>query len=89
MTLLATRVTVADTATLIRQADADGVSLIVRNPAEGKTVDLGDSEVTSGEGFELVAGEERAIDLAPGESLYGICEALAEQAVQVLVNRVG
>lgn len=36
------------------------------------SVFLGDSAVTTGNGFELAAGEEEVVGLDPGETLYAV-----------------
>jgi hypothetical protein len=86
MAITASRVTVTTSATLIAASDADGSSVVVRNPVGGATVDVGPAAVASGSGFQLLAGESVALDLAPGETLYGIAGS-GTQAIHVLGSR--
>lgn len=52
-----------------------GESIVIKVPAGAATVYLGGSDVTAAaNNFPLAAGEEIAIDAAPGEVLYGVCE---------------
>lgn len=90
MAVSAASVTVATTATVLTSAESDdraGFSVLVKVPAEGATVYLGGSGVTTGAGYPLAEGEAMAFDLSPGESLFGIV-ASGTQAVNVLRSGV-
>ena len=86
MSVTASRVTVATTATLIATADADGQSVRVLVPTGGQTVSVGPSDVATTTGYDVVAGSSIALELAAGEKLYGIV-AGTTQVVHVLGNR--
>jgi hypothetical protein len=70
---------------LVGTSDDDsirGISAAVKN-AGAASIFLGPDDVTTATGYELAAGGELGIDLAPGEELYGIV-ATGTQAAQVL-----
>ena len=67
------RVTIADTATSIFEADIYGAGdFLVRNQDDTVSIFLGGSGVTDATGYELKAGESLSFDLFSGASLYGI-----------------
>lgn len=86
MAVTGARVTVGTTATLIAQADADGVSVAVRNADATVSADIGGSGVVSGAGYLLLAGSSVSFDLDAGESVYGIV-ASGSIVAHVLRNR--
>lgn len=78
------RVTVATTATLLYTAPTSGVCpaspacrVLVRNPST-VSVYVGDSGVTTANGFEIAAGDALGINVRSGESLYGIVAAATQ-----------
>ena len=83
------RVTVGITATLLagfpggHEAPPERMRVVVRNPTLGVDVDLGGPSVASGAGLLLTAGNETAIEISPGQELYGIV-ASGTQEVSVL-----
>lgn len=85
--ILPLRVTVGTTPVIIVSSDGDGVSALVRNRGAA-SIFVGDSPVTTSTGYELLPSDAMALDLAPGEVLYGISGS-AGQAVHVLRSRVG
>lgn len=87
MAATATRITVSTTATLLATGDVAGTSILLRVPAGGVTVSLGESDVTTSSGFDLTAGETLSIDLDVDEELYGIV-ATGTQSVHTLANHV-
>lgn len=69
------RITVATTATLIYTAPLSGTGrVLVRNPST-VSVYVGPAGVTTGTGFEIVAGDSLGINLSYGDTLYGIVAA--------------
>jgi hypothetical protein len=83
------RVTVTTSATLLYTAPTSGVCpnspacrVLVRNPST-VSVYVGDSGVTTANGFEIAAGDALGINVRSGESLYGIVAA-ATQVVQTV-----
>lgn len=85
MAISSAQVSVTTSATLLSSAETDdraGSSLALTNGGDA-AVFLGASGVTTGTGFGLAAGASMALDLQPGESLYGIV-ASGTQAVSVL-----
>jgi hypothetical protein len=70
--IVATRVTVATTATLLYTAATGGSNVLIRNPAGGASVYLGAAAVTTATGFELVAGDAVTLPLGPSDPVYGI-----------------
>lgn len=78
-----TRVTVATTATLLYTAPNSSVGrVLVRNPST-VSVYVGDINVTTANGFEIVAGDALGINLFNGDKLYGIVAA-ATQVVYMI-----
>jgi hypothetical protein len=68
-------VTTAATRLVTSRVGAWGASsILVRNRGDD-AVYLGDSEVTAITGYQLDATEAVSVDLASGDSLYGISEA--------------
>lgn len=83
------RVTVATTATLLYTAPSSGVCpaspacrVLVRNPST-VSVYVGDSGVTTANGFEIAAGDAFGFNLRSGDTLYGIVAA-ATQVIQTV-----
>lgn len=67
------QVSVGETATVIVASDATEHRRVwVHDPTGGASVFVGDSTVTTSNGFELEAGESQSFDIEPGEALYGI-----------------
>lgn len=65
------------------QAYGTGPSrLVVKAPAE--TLFVGPAGVTAGTGYPVAANAELALDLAPGEQLFGIIAGGVAQTVKVL-----
>lgn len=85
MPVAAERVTVADTATEIIEADIDGASYAVSN-RDADSVFLGGDDVTDTTGYELGAGESLGVRLDQGDVLYGVT---ASGTARVDVLRVG
>ena len=80
MAVVGKRVSVGTTPTLIDSSPSAGdptigSSLLIRNRDASASVFLGASGVTTGTGYELLAGESLPLDMGRGESLYGICAA--------------
>lgn len=88
MAFVGERVAVGVAATVIASADADGITATVRNSDATAGVELGGSAVTALAGYTLPAGQSLTVDIAPGETLYGIVAA-ATVSVHVLRRRVG
>lgn len=57
-----------------------GESVVVQN-GTSVTVYLGGSTVTTASGFALAAGSTLAVDLADGETIYGVVEATTSSVV--------
>lgn len=77
MSLTTAQISVGTTATALSTEESDdrvGSSIVVTNTGEA-TVFLGSDEVTTATGYALAAGATMALDLNPGEFLYGIVEA--------------
>ena len=72
MSLIATRVTIGATASLIATGLTGASWVYVHAPAGGNTVYIGGSDVTTGTGFELPKGEVHEFWLAETDKLYGI-----------------
>lgn len=90
MAVTAERVNVTDVATALNPADSDsvsGTSVLLTNSDGTNAIDLGPSDVTSGGGYQLAAGDSVSVDLSSGETLYGIAAATVTVVVHVL--RVG
>lgn len=72
----ATRVSVGTTPTLLAKVgDAqtyESALVVVRNADDSSAVDVGPSDVASGEGFELEAGQSLSCTLDRNESLYAV-----------------
>lgn len=80
---LGRRVTVAATATLISQAsttNATSITVLVRNTDASVSMYLGSSTVTTGTGFELLAGASISITLTGVEALYAIVASSTARA---------
>lgn len=73
--LVASRVTVATTATLIYTAPARDGTVTIRNTDATASVYLGDVTVTTANGFELLAGAGVSLPMLKGEKVYGIVAA--------------
>jgi len=83
--VLAPRVTVATTATLIFTAPLAGVSrVLIRNPG-AVSVYVGPATVTTANGFEIAGGDAMAINLGYGDTIYGIVAA----STQVVYTIIG
>ena len=86
MALEGARVSVGTTPTLLSGSPGDSTSgsrITVRNPSATVAVDLGDSTVATGAGYELAAGAVATFTLDPEDPLYGVVVA-ATQSVHVL-----
>lgn len=73
----AERVDVGTEPTALNAADSDGMvsqEVLVKNRGAA-AVDLGPSEVTTGEGFELAAGDHVTVAVGPGEVLHAVAAA--------------
>jgi hypothetical protein len=72
------RITVATTATLIFTAQPAGTSrVLIRNPS-AVSVYVGPAGVTTATGFEIVAGDALGINLANGDTIYGVVAAATQ-----------
>lgn len=84
------QVSVGTTATLLSATETDdrsGSSIAVKVPSgAAAAVFVGKSDVTTATGFSVAVGESVALDLQPGEALYGI---VASGTVTVHVLRSG
>lgn len=90
MPIKSTHPTVGTSPTLLcdgtQATGADPRSCVVVNPTgSANTVYLGGADVSSSNGISLVAGATFAIDIGPGDSLYGI--AAGSTPVELLVTR--
>jgi hypothetical protein len=74
MAITGSRVSVAVAATALSTADADGSTVLVKN-AGSSSIFLGGAAVTIATGYELLAGESVAVQMAATETLYGIVAA--------------
>jgi hypothetical protein len=98
MTVQATSVTVATTATALNVAEPSVVlnglgvvmqrndamvTVLLRVPAGGVTVYVGGADVTTATGYPVAAGDALALDLAENEVVYGVV-ASSTQAVNVI-----
>jgi hypothetical protein len=87
MAVTSARVTVSTVAVALNTLETDvvaGSRLVVKNQDAANSVDLGDSSVTAGTGFELKAGLSVQIDMPKGEQLYAIRSNAADVRVDVL-----
>lgn len=74
-----TRVTVANTATLIFTAPQAGIArVLVRNPGTVSVYVGSDNAVTTANGFEIAAGDALGINLDNGRTLFGIVAAATQ-----------
>jgi hypothetical protein len=70
MAVTAERVTVETTAVALNPGSSAGTHLRITNGAV--VIDLGDSGVTAGTGFEVPADGELTVEIDPGDVLYAI-----------------
>ena len=77
------RVTVTDVATALNTADGSGQRLKLKNTGAG-IIDLGDSGVTDGNGYELANAAVLDVEVSPGDVLFGISASAASNVVEVL-----
>jgi hypothetical protein len=83
MAVTAERVTVADAAAVaLNTADTGGMTLHLVNGSAA--VDLGGSDVASGEGLELAAAGTLTVAIKPGDVLFAIAGTGDSSDVQVL-----
>lgn len=76
MTIAASQVTVADTATEIVAAVAAPTEVRLHNPAAGTDVFLGpNNSVTTSNGYQAEGGDSNTFRLWPGDALYAIVAA--------------
>lgn len=81
--VVVSRVTVGTSATLIYTAPIANMGrVVVRNPST-VSVYVGPSGVTTATGFEIAAGDALGINLALGDTLYGVVAA-ATQVVHTI-----
>lgn len=90
MPIKSTHPTVGTGATLlcdgIQATGADPRSVIVVNPTGSpRSVFVGGADVTTGNGITVIAGATFAMDIGPGDSLYGV--AAADTDIELLVTR--
>ena len=83
MSIAASRVTVAATATLIATGFNGASWVYVHAPSGGNTVYIGGSDVTAATGFELPKGAVHEFWLAETDKLYGIV-ATSTQPLMVM-----
>jgi hypothetical protein len=92
MTIQSAVVSVGTSATALSAAEgsgSDAVSVAVSVPSGGATVYVGGSDVTTGNGYPVAAGQSVVLNaIAPGERVYGIVAA-STQNVNVLRQGVG
>ena len=91
MALRSSRVTATTTRARIFQApawatSADPVPVIVTNRDAAQTAYLGGDDVTSANGFDLLAGESVTYDAMLGDDIWAVTGA-ATAALRVLVGR--
>jgi hypothetical protein len=75
MALKTAQVTVGTTPVLLTGPDLDhrdGSSIAVQAPSAAALYIGGDSTVSSSTGWLIAAGQTLALDLEPGESVYGV-----------------
>jgi len=88
MAISAQRLTISTIAVSLN-TDTDvsgGTKLLVKNTS-ANAADLGPSGVTAGTGFDLAGGATVAVELGPGEVLFGIRSAASDAMLSVL--RIG
>lgn len=87
MTVIGTRVQVTNVPTPLTLDESgdlvSGGSLLVSNSSVAN-LDLGGDGVATGEGFQLLAGDETSVDLKQDEVLYAVAAAAGPFEVQVL-----
>lgn len=83
MTVAASVISAATTATALHTADADGAEVALHNSGSA-TVFVGPSDLTTSTGFPLAAGATVSMRLSPAEAIYGIVASGTED-VSVLV----
>lgn len=79
MAVTSEQVSVADTAVALNteSGSVGGTKLVVTNRGSA-AVHLGDSTVTTSDGYELAAGETITVELSHGEQLFAIGDATAD-----------
>lgn len=87
MPLIAKKITIAATATLIHKATSNGCHIHIFSASGGQDVTLGPVDVTSTNGLLLSSSKNTDIDITvpPGDSLYGICASGQTHTVYVLI----
>lgn len=88
MAVVTSVVTVSTSATLLGTGGhsvQDLKTIIVRNDS-GSDLYVGGSDVTTANGMRVPTASSITIDLAPNDSLFGICSA-ATIPIQVLITR--
>lgn len=72
MAVTGRRQSVETTPELVCSAEGDdGISVVIRNKS-ADVCDIGGINVTVGAGFGLAQDEAVTIDMAPGETIYGV-----------------
>jgi hypothetical protein len=75
MTVKAAQITVGTIPVLLTGADLDhrdGSSIAIQAPAAANMYIGGDNTVSASTGWQVAAGQTLALDLEPGEPVYGV-----------------
>jgi hypothetical protein len=83
MAITAGRVTVSTSAVALNSASGGGERLVIFN-GSANAADLGPSTVTAGTGYSLPANASVAVELDPGDVVYGIRSAASDAVLSVL-----
>jgi len=83
----------SDSATLLTVPATDEIdyarslSISIQNLSDTNVVFLGDSTVTSSSyGYKIDASAEFAVDLAPGDEIYAVCDAEPTQVAIIWIQ---
>jgi hypothetical protein len=89
--LVARRVEVGDTPTLLVTAPAHAWAKVTVRVPSGVTddIDIGPADVVKGQGFRMPSNQRETIELPPGESLYAVAPSLTTIGVHVLAVSSG
>lgn len=85
--LISGRTTVGTTATLVYTAPGRGGTVLLRNTDAAVSVFLGDANVTTANGFELIAGAGVSFPLQKGEKVYAIVSAGTVRVDRIEIGR--
>jgi len=79
------RITALATATALNTASGAGQRLKLKNTG-ANAIDLGDSAVTDGAGYEMAAADVLEVEVGADEILYAISAAAQTNIVEVLTT---